>query len=67
MSPYLDLLVGGDRTEDDLCESLSGEHPEADPSNHTAIFNQSQGLVLPVVKKREQGQKRLRKLVRHKT
>lgn len=39
-SPYLDLLVGGDRTEDDLSEPLGRKHPEADAPNHSAIFDE---------------------------
>lgn len=50
---YLDLLVGGDSTEYDLCEALRGEHPEADPSDHTAIFDQRQSLVLTVWRESE--------------
>lgn len=45
---YLYLLVGCDGTEDDLRESLSGKHPEADATNDTAIFDKGEGLVLPV-------------------
>ncbi len=67
MPTYLDLLVWGDRTEDDLCESLSGEHPEADPSNHTAIFNQSQSLVLPEVTQGTQSEEAKGRLMRHET
>lgn len=51
-SPYLDLLIRGDGTEDNLCESLSGKHPEADASDHTAVFNQSQCLVFSAVTQR---------------
>lgn len=47
-SPYLDLLVGGDGTEDDLCEALSGEHPKTDASDDPAIFDEGEGLVLAV-------------------
>ena len=37
----LDLLIRGDSTEDDLCEALSGEHPEADASDHLLVLGQS--------------------------
>ena len=47
ISVYLDLLIGCDGTEDYFCEALGGEHPETDSPYHTAIFNESQGLVLP--------------------
>ncbi|TNN52773.1 hypothetical protein EYF80_037006 [Liparis tanakae] len=45
---YLNLLVGGDGTEDDLREALSGKHPEADAADDSAIFDKGEGLVLPV-------------------
>lgn len=37
---YLDLFVGCDSTEHNLCEALSGEHPKTDASNDAAIFNE---------------------------
>lgn len=48
ISVYLDLLIGCDSTEDYFREALGGKHPETDAPYHTAIFNESQGLVLPV-------------------
>lgn len=45
---YLHLFVGCDGTEDDLREALGGKHPEADAADDTAIFDQGEGLVLPV-------------------
>ena len=42
---YLDLFVGGDSTEDDLCEALDGKHAETDPSYHLVVFHQCQALV----------------------
>lgn len=45
-STYLDLLIGGDSTEDDLCEALHGKHAETDPSYHLVVFHQCQTLVL---------------------
>lgn len=45
---YLDLLVGRDGTEDDLCEALSWKHPEADAADDASIFDEGEGLVLPV-------------------
>lgn len=47
-SRYLDLLVGRDGTEDDLCEALSWKHPEADPADDASIFDEGEGLVLSV-------------------
>lgn len=47
--PYLHLLIGCDGTEDDLREALSGEHPEADAADDAAVFDQGEGLVLPVL------------------
>ena len=35
----LDLLVGGDRAEDDLGEALSREHPEANAADRTTVFH----------------------------
>lgn len=49
---HLDLLVGCDSTKDDLCKALGWKHPKADPSDHTAIFDQGQCLVLPVKEKK---------------
>lgn len=48
LSRYLDLLVGRDSTEDDLCEALSWKHPKADPADDTSIFDEGEGLVLSV-------------------
>lgn len=45
---YLNLLVGCDGTEDDLCEALSGKHPKTDATDDAAIFDKGKGLVLPV-------------------
>lgn len=45
---YLDLLVGRDGTEDDLCEALSWKHPEADAADDASIFDEREGLVLSV-------------------
>lgn len=45
---YLDLLVGCDGTEDDLCEALSWKHPEADAADDASVFDQGEGLVLSV-------------------
>ncbi len=44
----LDLLVGGDRAEDDLGEALRGEHPEANAADRSTVFHQRQRLVLRV-------------------
>lgn len=46
MELYLDLLVGRDGTEDDLCEALSWKHPEADAADDASIFDEGEGLVL---------------------
>lgn len=45
---YLDLLVGRDGTEDDLCEALSWKHPEADAADDASVFDEGEGLVLSV-------------------
>ena len=45
---YLNLLIGRDGAEDDLCEALSGKHPKTDASDDAAIFDKGEGLVLPV-------------------
>lgn len=45
---YLNLLIGCDGTEDDLCEALSGKHPKTDATDDAAIFDKGKGLVLPV-------------------
>lgn len=45
---YLNLLIGCDGTEDDLREALSGKHPKADAADDAAIFDEGEGLVLPV-------------------
>ena len=37
--PYLDLFVRGYSAENNLCEALGREHPEADTANDTAIFD----------------------------
>lgn len=37
---HLDLLVGGDRAEDDFREALRRKHSETDPSNNSTIFDQ---------------------------
>lgn len=37
---YLNLLIGCDSTEDNLCEALSGKHPKTDASDDTAIFDE---------------------------
>lgn len=42
------MLIGCDGTEDNLCEALSGKHPETDATNDAAIFDKGKGLVLPV-------------------
>ena len=42
---YLDLFIGGDSTEDNLCEALCGKHAETDPPYHLGIFHQRQTLV----------------------
>lgn len=47
-SGYLDLLVGRDGTEDDLCEALSWKHPEADAADDASVFDEGKGLVLSV-------------------
>ena len=39
-SVTFDLLWGSDGAEDDLCEALTGEHPEADPADGSPIFYQ---------------------------
>ena len=44
----LDLLVAGDGAEDDLGEALAGEGTEANPSNRSAVLDQSKCLVLGV-------------------
>ena len=49
-SPHLDLLIGRNSAEDDLGEALGGKHPKADPSDHSAILDQRQCLVLPVTR-----------------
>lgn len=46
-APYLHLLVGRHGAKDNLRETLRREHPEADPPNHAAVFDQRQRLVLP--------------------
>ena len=56
-SVSLDLLVGGDGTEDDLGEALAGEHPETDAADRTPVLDEGQRLVLrvedePVAKKK---------------
>lgn len=38
--PYLDLFIGGDRTEDNLRKALGGKHPETDSSDHLGILHQ---------------------------
>lgn len=43
----LDLFVGGDGTEDDLCKALGGKHPETDASYHLVVLHQGQALVFP--------------------
>lgn len=48
MNLYLDLLVGRDGTEDNLCEALSWKHPEADAADDASIFDEGEGLVLSV-------------------
>lgn len=45
---HLDLFVGGHGTKDDLRKALRWKHSEADPSDHTAIFDERERLVLPV-------------------
>lgn len=50
-SSYLDLLVGRYSTEHYFCEALRRKHPEADPTNHTAIFDQRQCLVFSAQRK----------------
>ena len=55
-SVSLDLLVGGDGTEDNLGEALAGEHPETDAADRTPVLDEGQRLVLrvedePVAKK----------------
>lgn len=47
---HLDLFVGRNGAKDDLGEALRRKHPEADASDHTAIFDQGKRLVLPVEK-----------------
>lgn len=47
-SGYLDLLVGRDGTEDDLCEALCWKHSEADAADDASVFDEGEGLVLPV-------------------
>lgn len=49
---HLDLFVGRNGAKDDLREALRRKHPEADPSDHTAIFDEGKRLVLPVEKKK---------------
>ena len=44
----LHLLVRGHRTENDLGESLTGESPEANSANRSAVFHQRQCFVLRV-------------------
>ena len=39
LEPYLDLFVRGYSAENNLCEALGREHPEADTANDTAIFD----------------------------
>ena len=38
-SVTFDLLRGSDGAEDDFCEALTGEHPEADPTDGSPIFH----------------------------
>lgn len=49
---HLDLLVGRDGAEDDLREALRRKHPEADPTDHAAVFDEGERLVFPVGKER---------------
>lgn len=44
---HLDLLIGGDSTEDNLREALGGKHAEADPTNDPPVLDQGQSLMLP--------------------
>lgn len=44
---HLDLFIGSDSTEDNLCEALGGKHAEADPTNDPPVLDQGQSLVLP--------------------
>lgn len=55
---YLDLLVRCDGAEDDLREALSGKHPETNATDDAAVFDEGEGLVLPV--KVEGGEKGVR-------
>lgn len=50
-SVAFDLLRGSDGAEDDLCEALTGEHPEADPADGSAVFHQRQCSVFTIIEK----------------
>lgn len=52
MQSHLDLLVGRDGAKDDLREALGRKHPEADATDHAAVFDEGERLVFPVERER---------------
>ena len=47
-SVSFDLFVGSDGAEDDLGETLTGEHAETDPADRTPVLYKCKRLVLRI-------------------